>query len=177
MSSLLEQITAYAQEKHLNAQTLIRWRAWAEEDQRAFLTIAQELQLGENHIRDFLDWLEEIIVRDGGSARDLLARPEIQQPLGTKLSRNDKLKAVKERLRKIRYPHLSRLEEDLRAAVKALDLGGRVRVSFPPALDGDEVIVEITARTVKELAESLLHLRQRLDDGGIQRVLDLLDQV
>ena len=177
MPSLAEQIAAYAREKHLSAQTLTRWQAWAEEDQTAFLALAQELQLGENQVRDFLDWLEETVLRDGGTIRELLARPEIRRPLGAKLARNDKLKAVKDALRKLRYPRLSRLEEDLRAAVKALDLGGRVRVSFPPAYEGDEVTVEIRARSVKELSDSLARLRQRLDDGALQQVFALLDQV
>jgi hypothetical protein len=174
---LAEQVAAYAQEKHLHAQTLARWQAWREDDQAAFLALAQDLQLGENHLRDFLDWLEEIAVRDGGTIRDLLARPEVRRPLDAKLARNDKLKAVKDALRKVRYPRLSRLEEDLRAAVKALDLGGRVRVSFPPAYEGDEVTVEIKARNVKELGDSLARLRQRLDEGTFQQVFDLLDQV
>jgi hypothetical protein len=171
------QITAYAQEKHLSPRTLARWQAWAEDDQAALLALAQELQLGENHLHDFLDWLEEIALRDGGTVRDLLARPEIQRPLSTKLSRNDKLKAVKDTLRKIRYPQLSRLEGELRAAVKALDLGNRVRVSFPPGLEGDEVTIEIKTRNVRELGESIARLQQRINDGGVQRIFDLLERV
>jgi hypothetical protein len=128
-------------------------------------------------VRDFLDWLEEISVRDGSTIANLLTRDDIRRPLGSKLSRNDKLKAVKDALRKVRYPRLSRLEENLRAAVKELDLGQRVRVSFPPALEGDEVTIEIKARNVKELVDSLARLRQRLDEGGVQRVFDLLDEV
>ncbi|MGH7963599.1 MAG: hypothetical protein ACRERD_17540 [Candidatus Binatia bacterium] len=177
MNSLADQITAYAQMKHISASTLSRWQAWAEDDQVAFLTLAQELQLGENQGRDFLDWLEEIALRDGGTIHDLLARPEIRRALDAKLGRNDKLKAVKDALRRLRYPRLSRLEEELRAAVKALDLGSRVCVSFPPALEGDEVTVAIRARNVQELAESLTRLQQRIDDGTFQHVFDLLDQV
>ncbi|HKA56151.1 MAG TPA: hypothetical protein VKJ47_21070 [Candidatus Binatia bacterium] len=177
MSALAEQILTYVQSKHLSAQTLARWRAWTEEDQAAFLTLAEELQLGENHLRDLLDWLEETVLRDGGTIRGVLSRPEICRPLAAKLARNDKLKAVKAALRRVRYPRLSRLEEDLRAAVKALDLGGRVRVSFPPSFEGDEVTVEIKARSVEELNESVTRLRQRLDDGGLRQVFDLLDQV
>ncbi len=177
VSSLPEQIAAYAQHKHLSVQTLGRWQAWMEEDQAALLSVAEELQLGENHLRDFLDWLEETVLRDGGTIHSLLARPELRRPLDAKLARNDKLKAVKEALRKLRYPRLSRLEDDLRAAVKALDLGGRVRVSFPPAFEGDEVTVEITARNVKELDEGVTRLRQRIENGALQRVFDLLDQV
>jgi hypothetical protein len=177
MSPCPEQVAIYARDKHLSAQTLARWQRWTEVDQSTLLMLAQELQLGENHLRDFLDWLEEITLRDGGTVHDLLARPEITRPLKAKLGRNDKLKAVKAALHKLRYPHLSRLEESLRTAVKALDLSSRVRVSFPPALEGDEVTVELKARNVTELREHLARLQQRLDDGAWQKVFDLLEQV
>ena len=177
MSAVVEQILAYAQQKRLSPQTSARWQTWSEADQTALWETVQELQLGENHLRDFLDWCEESALRDGGTIAELLARPAIRQPLTAKLGRNDKLKAVKEALRKIRYPHLSRLEEELRMAVKALDLGGRVRVSFPASLEGDEMTVEIKARSEKELEESLTRLRQRLNDGTFQRLFALLDQV
>jgi len=176
-TALPEPITAYAQQKRLSPHTLARWQAWRESDQAALLEVAQTLQLGENHLRDFLDWCEEIVLRDGGTVAALLARAELQRLLTARLGRNEKLKAVKEALRKIRYPRLSRLEEDLRATVKALDLGGRVRVSFPPSLEGAEITVEITAGNVKELSESLARLRQRLEDGGIQKLFNLMDQV
>jgi hypothetical protein len=176
-TALAEQIFTYAQQKRLSPQTLARWQAWTEPDQAALFAFVYELQLGENHLRDFLDWCEECVLRDGGTIAELLARSEIRQPLTAKLGRNDKLKAVKEALRKLRYPRLSRLEEDLRAAVKALDLGGRAQVLFPPSLEGDEITVEIKARNVKELDESLARLRRRMEDGGLQRLFDLLDQV
>lgn len=175
-TALAEQIFTYAQQKHLNPQTLARWQAWTELDQAALFEFVYELQLGENHLKDFLDWCEECALRDGGTIAELLVRAEIRQPLTAKLGRNDKLKAVKEALRKIRYPRLSRLEEELRAAVKALDLGGRVRISLPPSLEGDEMTVELKARNVQELCESLERLRQRVDEGAIQRLFELLDQ-
>jgi hypothetical protein len=177
VSLLNEQIATYAQQKHLSPQTLARWHAWAAEDQAAFLALALELQVGENHLRDFLDWLEEIVLREGGTVHEVLTRAEVRRLLNTKLGRNDKLKAVKETLRKIRYPQLSRVEEDLQTAVKALDLGGQVQISFPPSLEGDEITVAIKARNVKELEESLARLQQRIEDGAVQQLFDLLDHV
>ena len=177
MSSMAEELASYAQEKRLSAQTLQRWRSWTEEDQAALLPVAKELQLNENQLRDFLDWLEEIITRDGTTVRDVLGHVDLQRSLEAKLSRNDKLKVVKETLRKIRYPRLSQLEDDLRAAIKALDLGNRVRISFPPALEGDETTLEIKARNVKEVGESLALLQQKLTDGSLQRVFALMDEV
>jgi hypothetical protein len=177
MSTHAEQVVLYARDKRLSEQTLARWRRWTEADQSALLTLAQELHLSENHLRDFLDWLEEISLRDGSTIHDLLTRPEITRLLKAKLGRNDKLKAVKAALYKLRYPHFSRLEESLRTAVKTLDLGSRVRVSFPPALEGDEITLELKVRNETELRESLARLQQRLDDGVWQQVFDLLDQV
>jgi len=176
-TTLAEQLLTYAQLKRLNLQTLARWQAWAEADQAALWEIVYELQIGENHLRDFLDWCEESSLRDEQTIASLLARPEIRQPLAAKLGRNDKLKVVKEALRKIRYPRLSRLEDELRATVKALDLGGRVRVSLPPSLEGDEITVEIKAKSAKELSDSLKKLQQRLEDGAIQRLFGQFDYV
>jgi hypothetical protein len=177
MSLLTDQIIAYSQEKRLSAQTLRRWQSWAEEDQAALLVMASELRLNENQLRDFLDWLEEIVTRDGVTVRDILGRGDLRHLLQANLSRNDKLRAVKEALRKIRYPRLSRLEDDLRAAVKALDLGSRVRVSFPAALEGDEITVEIKARSVQELSSGLVTMQQKLADGSLRRVFELMDEV
>lgn len=177
MLSISDQLIAYAQEKRLSAQTLQRWQAWREEEQAALFPIARDLQLNENQLRDFLDWLEEIVARDGVTVRDILSRVELHRPLESKLSRNDKLKAVKEALRKIRYPHLSQLEDDLRAAIKALDLGDRVRVSFPPALEGNEVTLEIKARNIEEVSASVAQLQQKLADGSLQRVFAVFDEV
>ena len=64
-------------------------------DQAALWEIVRELQLGENHLHDFFEWCEESSLRDGQTIAELLARPEIRQPLTAKLGRNDKLKAVK----------------------------------------------------------------------------------
>lgn len=172
-----EQIAMYAQAKRLSPQTLARWQAWSEGDQAALLTVVQDLQLGENHLRDFLDWLEEILARDGGTGRELLSRVEIHQPLQAQLSRNDKLKAVKDALRRIRYPRLSRLEEELRSAVKALDLGNRIQVLFPLSLEGGEITVELKACNLKELADNLLRLQQRVEDGALQRLFEIFDEV
>jgi hypothetical protein len=179
MSVSTDSLASYAQQKRLSAQILARWQAWDEADQHALLSLAQELQLGENHLRDFVDWLEEIVLRDGGSIGAVLDQREIQRPLTTKQSRqsrNDRLKAVKDALRKLRYPHIARLEEELHKSVKALDLGRRVHIAFPPAFEGDEVTFEIKVRNVKDLVDSLSRLQQRIDDQSLQHLFDLLDE-
>ena len=171
------QIAAYAQRKRLSGTTLARWQAWPGTDRAALLFLLQDLQCGENHLKDLLDWLEEIAARDEQTIADILERRELRRARATPGSRNDKLKAVKTALRKIRYPRLTRLEENVRQAVKALDLGRAGQVSFPPDFEGDEVTVTLTARDVHALQDGLSQLQQRLDDGRFQRVFDALDEV
>ena len=80
MSLLTDQLVAYTQEKRLSTQTLRRWQSWVEEDQAALLVVAKELQLNENQLRDFLDWLEEIVTRDGVAVRDVFEYDAIVFP-------------------------------------------------------------------------------------------------
>ena len=172
-----QRIAAYAQRKRLSGPTLARWQAWPATDQVAMFSLLQDLQCGENHLKDLLDWLEEIAARDEQTVADILDRRELRSARAIPGSRNDKLKAVKAVLRKLRYPRLTQLEENTRQAVKALDLGRTVRVSFPPDFEGDEVTVTLTARNVHELQDCLSRLQHRLNDGRVQRVFDALDEV
>ena len=171
------QIAAYAQRKRVSGTTRARWQAWPATDQAALFALLQDLQCGENHLKDLLDWLEEIAARDEQTVADILERRELRSARATPGSRYAKLKAVKNGLRKIRYPRLTRLEENVRQAVKALDLARTGQISFPPNFEGDEVTVTLTARNVHELRDGLSRLQQRLDDGRFQRVFDALDEV
>ena len=171
------QIAAYAQRKRLSDTTLARWQAWPATDQAALFSLLQDLQCGENHLKDFLDWFEEIAARDEQPIADILERRELRSARATPGSRHDKLKAVKTKLRKLRYPHLTRLEENVRQAVKALDLGRTGQLSFPSDFEGDEVTLILTVRNVHELRDALSQLQQRLDDGRFQRMFDTLDEV
>ncbi len=171
-----QQIAAYAQRKRLSPATLARWQAWQATDQAALLALLHDLQCGENHLRDLLDWLEEIAARDERTIADILGQRALRDARTTPGSRRDTLKAVKTALRKIRYPRLTRLEENVRHAVKALDLGRTGQVSFPSDFEGDEVTVTLTVRSVHELQAGLSRLQQRLDDGRFQRVFAALDE-
>ncbi len=171
------QIAAYAQRKRLSDTTLARWRAWPATDQAALFSLLQDLQCGENHLKDLLDWLEEIVARDEQTVAAILEQRELRSARATSGSRHDKLKAVKAVLRKLRYPRLTRLEENVRRAVKALDLGRTSQVAFPPDFEGDEVTVTLTVRNVHELRDILSQLQRRLDDGRFQRVFEALDEV
>jgi len=85
-------IHEYGREKVFQKQTLDRWLKLPEPDREALLELARGLRIGENHFRDFLDWLEEISLRDGASLCQILKGKSIALIWSdSRLGRNDKL--------------------------------------------------------------------------------------
>ena len=170
-------VAAYARQKRFSAATLARWQAWPAEGRAALLSLVCDLRCGENHVKDLLDWLTDIARRDACGVAEVLARPAIHAARTGSASRNDRLKAVKAALRRLRFPRLTRLEDQVHQAVRALDLGRSVQVSFPPNFEGDELTISLTARSADELRAQCARLNDRLADGGFARLFAALDHV
>ncbi|MBI2366014.1 MAG: hypothetical protein HYV01_13560 [Deltaproteobacteria bacterium] len=66
------EIREYAKKKAFHPQTVARWLAWEQPDRDALYRLALPLKIGENHLRDLMDWLEEISLRDGVQVRQIL---------------------------------------------------------------------------------------------------------
>src|SRR3712207_3093283 len=114
-------IRAYASARGFHERTLERWLAWQEGDREALFAIAANLRAGENHVRDLLEWLEEIALRDSASIRNLLNGPAVIDTLSApRLGRSDKLKRVKEHFRRARFPRLARIEDAIAARIQRL---------------------------------------------------------
>ena len=156
-------IREYAGSRGFHRQTLERWLGWAEADRDGLEGLAVGLKVSENHLRDLMDWLEEISLRDGSTVHEVLARAEIYSiRTDPRLGRADKLKRIKEQLRRWRFPRLAAIEDALTERIKALHLPAGIRLSAPPGLEGGRLKIEFDAGTVTELQE----LSGRLHDAA-----------
>ena len=138
-------IRAYTGARAYSATTTERWFRLDAADGSALLQLATELRLGENQLRDLWDWAEEIAERDGVTLRHVLAAKPIVAARTRKLGRNDKLKAIKAALRRLRFPQLADSEDRLAGLIRTMELPRTVRVALPEHLEGDQVRIEITA--------------------------------
>src|SRR5258705_3961226 len=108
-------IRAYTQERGFHRQTLERWLGWEPKDRAALQDLAISLKASENHLRDMMDWLEEIALRDHVGIGDILTAQKIEElKTGPRLGRAGRVKQVKEQLRRLRYPRLAATEEKIR---------------------------------------------------------------
>jgi len=170
-----ERIRDYAKEKGFHPQTLARWLHWEPQDRDALCGIAVGLKIGENHLRELMDWLEEIALRDRCGIHQILAQQKIAH-IGSdpRLGRADKLKRIKEQIRRLRFPRLSRIEDTVRARIRELKLPPAVRLSVPFGLEGGKLRVEISASTAQELKKLIAQLAEAADRDSIKEIFRML---
>ena len=168
-------IRDYATARGFHRQTLERWLAWDAADQESLREIAVSLKISENHLRDMLDWLEEISLRDVAKIHEILRRPAIISiKTDPRLGRADKLKRIKEQLRRWRFPRLDAIEESIRLKIQALKLPAEVRLSVPPGLEGGRLRVEFSAGSAAELKAFIQRLSDAASTGRTVEIFDLL---
>lgn len=167
-------VSAYAQGKRFSRATVERWLTRPACDQDALLDLAVRLRLGENHFRDILDLLEDIAARRGTALSEVLALP-IASALSRGMGRNDAIKALKNVLRRLRYPKLSEIEERLGALGRSLCLPPGAAISFPQNLEGEHVSVTLRAESPAELRAQAAALVSAVDRVEIDEIFRLLE--
>lgn len=152
-----------------------RWLELSEPDQDALLELAEAVRLSENHFRDFFDWLEEIVLRDGGTIRQTLERATLSRILSDpRLGRNDKLKYLKEEVRRLRFPRLARMEQEIQERIRGLKLGPQIQMRVPPGLEGGALTVEVRATHFEELKGLVAELDRALERDSVKTIFALL---
>ncbi len=127
--------------------------------------------MGENHFRDFLDWLEEIALRDGVSLCEILKMESFVRILSDpRLGRSDRLKRVKEELRRLRFPRLSQIEEEIQRKIRALKLGPQIQMTVPSGLEGGVLTVHVKAASYEELKRSVKELAVALEKKEMEEI-------
>ena len=169
------QIRDYATEKGFHPQTLERWLGWDERDREGLFRLAYALKIGENHLRDLMDWLEEVALRDPPSIHEILSGPDIHRiETDPRLGRADKLKRIKEQIRRLRFPRLVETEDAIRARIQALGLHPAIRLSVPTGLEGGKLHVEFNAASPDELKKLSAKLADAADKAQVKEIFAFL---
>ena len=169
------EIREYAKEKAFHPQTLARWVAWEQPDRDALYRLAFALKISENHLRDLMDWLEEISLRDGLQVRRILGDGAIAAlESDPRLGRADKLKRIKDQIRRWRYPRLAQTEDSIRALIQELRLHPAIRLTVPAGLEGGQLRVEFDASSQDELRRLVAKLSEAAGKEAVREIFALL---
>jgi len=172
---LEREIRDYSKAKGFHPQTLERWLSWQPDDAGALARLAISLKISENHLRDLMDWLEEIALRDRLSIQAILASKSVDDSAtDPRLGRADRLKRIKEQIRRLRFPRLAETEDAIRAKIQDLKLHPEIRLTVPPGLEGGQLLIEFAAASHAELKQLTTKLTEATDRGGMPEIFDLL---
>jgi len=131
--------------------------------------------MSENHLRDAMDWLEEIALRDQSTIHDVLGNRAITEiHTDPRLGRADKVKRIKDQLRRLRFPRLAETEEIIQKKVQSLKLQPEIRMSAPPGLEGGRIQVEICAASQEELRRASKKLSDATENELMAEIFALL---
>ncbi|MGH7928941.1 MAG: hypothetical protein ACREQV_14225 [Candidatus Binatia bacterium] len=174
----LEQVRDYAKTRGFHPQTLARLSGWSPSASAALGRLALTLKISENHLRDLMDWLEEIAVRDNRAIDAILADKVIADiETDPRLGRGDKLKRFKEEIRRRRFPRLARTEDTLRARISELKLQPEIMLSAPPGLEGGKLRVEFSASSQQDLRRLAAKLADAAEKEATKEAFELLSGV
>ena len=122
-----------------------------------------------------MDWLEEISLRDGQSIHAILTSKAIDDSAtDPSLGRADRLKRIKEQIRRLRFPRLAETEDTIRAKIQELKLHPEIRMTVPPGLEGGQLRVEFSAANHAELKQLSTKLTEATDKASMPEIFDLL---
>ena len=122
-----------------------------------------------------MDWLEEIALRDRQSIHAILtSKPIDDSATDPRLGRPDKLKRIKEQLRRLRFPRLAETEDAIRGKILDLKLHPEIRVTVPPGLEGGLLRIEFAAASHADLKQLATKLTEAADKDSMAEIFDLL---
>lgn len=137
--------------------------------------IAFALKMSENHLRDAMDWLEEIALRDQSTIYEILGENVFTEiHTDPRLGRADKVKRIKDQLRRMRFPRLAETEDAIQKKVQSLKLHPEIRVSVPPGLERGRIQVEISASSREELRRASKKLSDAIENELTAEIFTLL---
>jgi hypothetical protein len=144
-------------------------------EQKALYDVISDLRLGENKLRQCLEMVEEISARDEIPLHQIFAGEPFAF-LSEREQRNssERTELFRKTIRSLRYPALTREEEQFQALRKKLILPPSASLEPPEFFEGDKLKVTLKFRSSEELRSLLDKLEEAADGETLRALLDML---
>ncbi len=169
---LRPEIKRYIVEEGVSLENAVRLLEFSPEDQAEIARVVSKLKLGENKLKEVLTFLREISLRDGLAVREMVREEIGKLASDMALSKVQKTHRVRRRLREMRYPQLTQLEEDFRGKLKGLGLSPGISLQPPPYFEGDTFRLEFGFRNVGEFKTILSNLMKASERTELGEMMD-----
>jgi len=169
---LLDEIKRYIVEEKVSLENASQLLEFSPEDQEEIGRLVSKLKLGENKLREVLTFLREVSLRDGLTVRDLVQGEIEVVTSDITLSRVQKTHRVRRRLREMRYPQLTELEQEFREKQRGLGLSPGISLNPPPYFEGETFKVEFGFKDVGEFKAIVSRLMETSERRELREMID-----
>jgi ParB family chromosome partitioning protein len=138
-----------------------------------FMGLFQELKMGLNRQREFINLVHETALREDLSIEDVLRDPGLNKILRDEtLEGHQKSNRIRRWLHRRRFPNLSNAENKFASQVKELNLDQKMALTPPRQFEGTVYTFTLAFENHQELRELHDKLFEVLDNPTLKTILD-----
>ncbi len=133
--------------------------------------IFMELKLNQNKQKEICSHLKEIAHREKQGTQEILLSEGVQEVLDDKdLDNLQKTRLVRSKLRRRRFPNLSRAEESFQGNLRQLNLGGKISLLPPEYFEGTSLKLRMSFKNETELKGQIDILNKALINPHLKNI-------
>lgn len=133
------------------------------------LDVILKYRLNKNESRQVIGNIEEITLRDQKSVIEVIN--EVENAMDdNKKGKNE----LRQQLKRLRYPALSKVEEEYKRQLDNLNLPREVNIFVHQYFEGNDIELRLKVKSPEEFSKILSSLEDSLHSGGIEKLLDII---
>jgi hypothetical protein len=159
------------------ARSVLPLCSWREDARETFFEVVQALRPGANKLAELVTWLEEIALQRDRSIESVMVDLKLRSRSKDEvLSPPERLRQVREVVRRARYPTLTRMERRASELVGKLHLAPYVTVRPPEGFEGDAYEARFSFASPEELGRVGRRIVEASDDPSAEELRSLLTE-
>ncbi len=173
LAGMEKEVKTYVLKEEVSRSNIRRLAAFSAEDRREAMRLLACLKLGENSLREMLTLLGEIGRRDHSGVGKILHLREIEKVLShPELTSTQKTERVKRILVRLRYPRMSRLEEQFERKKRDLNLPPGVSLYSHPFFEGRGLRIGFEFQSIEQYRSILSSLSSLGEKKEFEEMID-----
>lgn len=147
---------------------------YSKSDRDSVIKIAETLMPGRNRLKEIIVFLEEIALLKKSSITEITKQYLVNVVENSKSSRKERTEKIRQKLKELRYPRMTKLEKRWDECLKNLHLPPEIKITPPLSFEGKKIKLEISFSTKETLTRSLLKLNKTLKSDSLAELINLV---
>ncbi len=141
-----------------------------EEELQALHPFFRELRWSESNARKFLARLTETSLRERTSLSSLIQDSKLESILQQDLSPKDRVQRLMHEARRLRYPELTKLEDEFSDLVRQISQDSKWKITADPSFETDRLGLSLAVSSPRELEEAVKELQRMTERNELSRI-------